>query len=87
MATQRIEPGEFGHDLWRAIEMASRDDDDGVAREHLSAGFPIYYSDAATPAGLVVKEYPNGDKELVRFDLAGEHVAKPRLGWVERAIG
>jgi hypothetical protein len=73
MATQRIEPGEFGRELWRTIETACRDDDDSAAREHLSAGFPIYYSDAGTPAGLVVKEYPGGDKELVRFDPTGEH--------------
>ncbi len=43
-----------------------------AARDHLAAGYPIYYSESDTPAGLIIKEYPDGRRELVRFDYAGE---------------
>ena len=60
-------------DLGAVIEAAARLDDGLAAREHLAAGQPIYFSDAATPAGLLSKEYPDGRRELVRFDADGEH--------------
>ena len=46
------------------IEMALAQDDGSAAQEHLAAGFPIYYCDDRYPDG-VVKEYPDGHKELV----------------------
>lgn len=49
------------------------DDHGTAAAEHLAAGFPIYYSNATTPAGALIKEYPDGRRELVRFDRHGEH--------------
>jgi hypothetical protein len=49
-------------------------DDGAAAREHLAAGRPIYYCEETTPDGLCIKEFPNGRRELVRFDLDGEHV-------------
>ncbi|HEX7819914.1 MAG TPA: hypothetical protein VF463_04785 [Sphingobium sp.] len=39
----------------------------------MDAGRPIYYGEKDTPPGLVVKEYPDGRRELVRFDHMGEH--------------
>ena len=55
------------------IEAASLDDDGAVAGEHLAAGHPIYYSNVDTPAGLLIKEYPDGRRDLVRFGPEGEH--------------
>ncbi|WP_420962420.1 hypothetical protein [Brucella sp. IR073] len=63
--------------LWRDIERAAIYDDGAAALEHLKAGFPIYYIEDDTPEGLLVKEYPDGRRELVRFDEAGDEVIRP----------
>lgn len=73
MATQANKPVDAEADLWPMIEAILRREDDFAAREHLAAGFPIYYGEDDTPAGMVVKEYPDGRRELVRFDEDGEH--------------
>ena len=49
-------------------------DDGAAARGHLARGNPIYCTTADTPAGLVEKRFPDGRRQLVRFDLNGEHV-------------
>lgn len=59
--------------LWRELH---RDHGDAAARAHLAAGRAIYYSDDDTPAGLLVKEHPDGRRELVRFDEAGDEVVR-----------
>ncbi|HYG87243.1 MAG TPA: hypothetical protein VD978_13380 [Azospirillum sp.] len=38
-----------------------------AAREHLAAGRPIVYCDDSTPAGHVIKKYPDGRKELIDY--------------------
>lgn len=43
------------------------EEDDSAAREHLAAGQPIYYCEDDTPDRYVIKEYPDGRKELVDF--------------------
>jgi len=48
-----------------------------AAREHLATGFPIYYRDRSTPAGLEIKKYPDGRRELVRFKRSGDEVIRP----------
>jgi hypothetical protein len=45
-----------------------------AARGHLAKGNPIYCTTADTPAGLVEKRFPDGRRQLVRFDGNGEHV-------------
>src|SRR3546814_16572156 len=55
------------------IQNAARQDDGAIASSHLAAGFPIYYSEADTPPDAIIKEYPGGRRELVSFDLQGEH--------------
>ena len=54
-----------------------------AACDQLAAGNPIYYREPGTPAGLCLKEYPDGHRELVKFSLAhGEEFvseASPRL--------
>lgn len=49
-------------------------DDGAAARDHLARGNPTYFTTADTPAGLVEKRFPDGRRQLVRFDLDGEHV-------------
>lgn len=49
-------------------------DDGAAAREHLARGNPIYVSTPDTPKGTVEKRFPDGTRQLVRFDLDGEHV-------------
>jgi hypothetical protein len=41
--------------------------DDSAARASLAAGVPIYYAEDDTPADGVIKEYPDGHRELVAF--------------------
>jgi len=60
-------------DLWRILTGVAREDDGEAARSHLAAGRPIYYGEPGTPPNLVVKEYPDARRELVRFDHLGEH--------------
>lgn len=45
-------------------------DDGAAAQEHLNDGFPIYYQESTTPDQMCVKEFPDGKKQLVTFDLA-----------------
>ncbi|MCF8482189.1 MAG: hypothetical protein K9H25_17330 [Rhodospirillum sp.] len=52
--------------LWRDLMNAARHDDGAAAQEHLDAGFPIYYAEEGTPEGLLIKEHPDGRRELVR---------------------
>nr|WP_252508997.1 hypothetical protein [Zymomonas mobilis] len=41
-----------------------------------AAGFPVYYIEDDTPEGLLIKEYPDGHRELVRFNETGDEVIK-----------
>jgi len=60
--------------LWWDLDKA--DGDDSAACEHLAAGFPIYYIEPTTPAGLQIKEYPGGRRELVKFSRQGDEVIR-----------
>lgn len=73
MASQlnRSEPRKA--DLRPLLHALTREDDGAAANAHLAAGRPIYYGTADTPPGHAVKEYPDGRRELVRFDHLGEH--------------
>jgi hypothetical protein len=62
--------------LWRDLVAAALHDDGAAAQEHLEAGFPIYYREGDTPQGLLVKEYPDGRRELVRFHEEGDQVVR-----------
>ncbi|NIJ07615.1 hypothetical protein FHS31_001211 [Sphingomonas vulcanisoli] len=73
MATRLIKPTPVDVDLWPILEAALRQDDGSVARAHLAAGRAIYYSEDDTPRDTVIKEHPDGRRELVRFDIQGEH--------------
>lgn len=68
------ESGEDDEDdpLWREFMQAVMHDDGAAAKEHLEAGFPIYYAHDDTPPGLLIKEHPDGRRELVIFDRDGD---------------
>lgn len=55
-------------DQERAFLRELEREDDSAARAHLAAGHPIVYRKPTTPAGHVVKRYPDGRRELVRFE-------------------
>lgn len=73
MATQLKAPIDPDDKLAAILEDAGLHDDGAAARSHLEAGFPIYYSETDTPADAIIKEYPDGRRELVRVDADGEH--------------
>ena len=64
--------------FWAAFEADLEHDDGEAAKEHLAAGFPIYFRESDTPKGLVIKQHPDGRRELVCFDLSGEKVVRAR---------
>lgn len=76
MHSQRAER-EPSDRLWKELTSAVRRDAGAAAKEHLAAGRAIYYSEADTPAGLLVKEHPDGRRELVRFNETGDQVIRP----------
>jgi hypothetical protein len=53
--------------FWEQFEHELDSDTGEAAKAHLAAGRPIYYMDPAYP-DQIVKEYPDGRRELVRFD-------------------
>lgn len=63
-------------DLRDVIREGVERDGDLAAREHLAAGRPIYYGEDDTPDGLLIKEHPDGRRELVRHHREGDEVVR-----------
>jgi hypothetical protein len=63
-------------DLWPVIEKGLVGDGEFAVCEHLATGFPVYYAEADTPAGLLVKEHPDGRRELVRHHRKADEVIR-----------
>jgi hypothetical protein len=60
------------------MEDADFEDDGAEARNTLAMGRPIYYTEPGTPSGLVVRESPDGRKDLLRVEPDGSfHVVGP----------
>jgi hypothetical protein len=57
--------------FWEQFEGTLDSDTGEAARAHLAAGHPIYYTDNAYP-GQIVREYPDGRRELVSVDAKGQ---------------
>lgn len=53
-----------------AFEKALASDDGQAAKRHLAAGRPIYYGDDLYPEHIV-KEFPDGHRQLVDVDASG----------------
>jgi hypothetical protein len=71
----KIDPDQARLDAAHAFMLEDDDfEDDGAeARRHLAAGRPIYYVEPGTPKGLVVRESPDGRKDLVQVDPDGSY--------------
>lgn len=54
-------------ELAREIERVVHQDDGLAAKTHLAAGRAIFYGDPQYP-GQVIKEYPDGHRQLVTID-------------------
>lgn len=63
-------------DIWATIAAGMERDGDRAALSHLDAGFPVYLSDDDTPDDAVIRQNPDGSRDLVRFDTQGEHTIK-----------
>ena len=61
-------------EIWQ--ELSTLEFYDGAMREHFAAGLPIDYSEDDTPADLLIEEYPDGRRELVRHHRAGGEVLR-----------
>jgi len=48
--------------LLKDIDIAFSCDEGAAVRAHLAAGRPIYYREADTPAGLVIRKNPDGTR-------------------------
>jgi hypothetical protein len=59
--------------FWEKFAAELANDDGSTAREHLQAGFPIYIRTDETPKNAVEKRFPDGRRQLVKWDLDGEH--------------
>ncbi|ODN40995.1 hypothetical protein BGC07_18680 [Piscirickettsia litoralis] len=53
--------------FWLEFEKALDSDDGAEAKRHLAEGRSIYYGDDRYP-NAVIKEHPDGPKQLVTFD-------------------
>ena len=62
--------------LWSVLSAEGGADVGQAARERLAAGLPIYFREPVTPAGQVIKQYPDGRRELVTFDRSGERLVR-----------
>ena len=62
--------------FWTAFSADLARDDGQAAKDHLAAGFPIYFREDDTPKGLIIKQHPDGRRELVSFDQGGERVVQ-----------
>ena len=71
MSASRADPDDKEWDAF--VKLASEDDGEAVT-SHFMAGRPVYYAESTTPPGLLIKEYPCGRLELVRFDPKGDEV-------------
>jgi hypothetical protein len=65
---------EQANSFWEQFAADLANDDGDAAREHLQAGFPIYLRTDDTPGNAVEKQFPDGRRQLVKWDLDGEHV-------------
>lgn len=69
---------------WRDLVQTLEVDDDSAAMASLAAGFPIYYLKPDTPAGLVIREQPDGRRALVAMDATGAEIVMEDLPPVDR---
>lgn len=64
--------GELDDDFMAEFERDLAEENGEAAERHLAAGRSISYREPETPAGMVIREYPDGRRELLRCDPDGE---------------
>lgn len=74
MESQTLASVDVNEDIWRDLSTLEQFGD--AARDTLAAGIPIYYRADDTPTELLIKEYPDGHRELVRYNRAGDEVIR-----------
>lgn len=74
MATQIKQSEADDEEEFAAFLEAAILHDDNVVAEHFAAGHPVYSIEAGTPQGCVVKRFPDGRRELIRLDAAGNEI-------------
>ena len=79
MATQIKQPDEDDDEEEFAVflEAAILHDDNAFA-PHFAAGHPVYLREADTPFRHVVKQFPDGRRELIGFDALGNEIQVPQ---------
>lgn len=71
MSSQKhYQPASPEDDYWVDLVKNLEHDDGAAARSHLEAGRWITYRDQNYP-GAMVREWPNGKRELIEADLLG----------------
>ena len=67
-----MQEADVNEQIWQ--ELSTLKTYDGAKREHFAKGLPIYYAEQNTPLDLVIKEFPDGRRELVRHHREGDEV-------------
>ena len=62
--------------IWNDILSSMTKDQGSAAKAMLAAGHPIYHVEQDTPNDLLIKEYPDGRRELVRCDTSVDEVVR-----------
>ena len=78
MATQIKQPDTDDDEEFDAFLEAAILHDDNAFAPHFAAGHPVYLRDADTPPGHVVKQFPDGRRELIGFDSVGNEIQVPQ---------
>lgn len=60
---------------WHSHVLEVVRDDDSAAKAHLEVRRPIYYREPGMPAGLVIREDPDGSRELIGVTAAGDEIS------------
>jgi len=60
--------------LLGTLDAALSADEGMAARQHLAAGRPVYFREALTPPGHVIRKQPDGSCQLIRFMADGSEV-------------
>ena len=60
--------------LLDTLDAALSSDAGTAAQRHLAEGRPVYFRDALTPPGHVIRKHPDGSCQLVRFTADGSEL-------------
>lgn len=78
MATQIKQPEADDEEEFAAFLEAAILHDDNAFAPHFAAGHAVYLREADTPPRHVVKQFPDGRRELIGFDALGNEILVPQ---------